>query len=105
MNDIIKLGLQAKLRDLGITWARVRDFQLDKAERRAIATVELDGEIEVVEVRALYKVDANHVVVVEASASRAWIAGALQLALERHGGRFPLPGGMAGTAARFALGG
>ncbi len=100
---IILKAIEAKLNSHGIEWASVRTFHIDREAKRLTAELVLEGEPTAIIASALYLLDADTVHLQSIDADRPWIAGALQLALSRHGGRIPLPPGIQGSVLRMML--
>lgn len=103
MQELIIKAVEAKLAHHGVTWARVRALRIDRDAKLVATELELEGEADAVHASVGYVLEGDTLRIHSVDASRPWIAGALRLALERHGGEFPLPSGFQGGMIRMFL--
>ncbi len=101
--EIIRKAVSAKLASEGIDWAKLDTLKIDKKEKAVHADVSLEGEEHPIAVSARYTLGDAAVQLETFETTRPWITQALRLALKKHGGNIPLPGGMQGTMIRMLL--
>ncbi len=103
IDSVIRKALESRIAAHGLHWLKLRHFELRSAEKSAVVDLDLEGESEPVRVTAGYRVEADAVVVESVECSKKWLTEVLSLALVKHGGRVPLPSGIAGAVARMVL--
>ena len=101
--SILQKAVSSKLSAEGIDWATVDQLDIDKATKTVHATLTLEGEPEPLSASVTYNLGADTVQLLTATASKPWVAKALTLAIQKHGGHIPLPGGMQGSMVRMML--
>lgn len=103
IDSVLRKALEARLSAEGLAWVKLRHLELRSADKSLYVEVDLEGELEPVHATASYRLAYDGVVIEEVVTSRAWLTACARLALEKHGGHFPLPSGLAGTVARVLL--
>ncbi len=103
IDSVIRKALETRIAAQGLTWIKLRHFELRSADKQLVLDLDLDGEPAPVRVTARYRVDADGLTVVSVDTSKKWLTEIAHLALAKHGGKFDLPGGLVGTMARAIL--
>lgn len=103
VESMLRRAIEARLEAEGIWWVRIRELRLDETDRRLHAKVELEGEAFPIEVSAGYRFSEEFVHLEKIETSKSWMTHAAAIGLARHGGRFPLPGGIMGRLLRSLL--
>jgi len=103
IDSVIRKTLEARIAAHGLTWVKLRHFELRSAEKNLILELDLDGEPAPVRVTAHYRVDPDGLTIDSVGTSKNWLTEIAHLALAKHGGKFELPGGLVGTMARAIL--
>ena len=102
-SEIIRKAVSAKLASEGITWANLDTLNIDKKNKAVHADLSLEGEEHPIAVTARYTLGEVDVQLDTFETSRPWVTQALCFALQKHGGKIPLPSGMQGTMVRMLL--
>lgn len=103
IDSVIRKALEARITAQGLTWIKLRHFELRSAEKTLVLDVDLDGEPAPVRITARYHVDPAGLTVESVDTSKKWLTEVALLALAKHGGKIELPGGLVGSMARAIL--
>jgi hypothetical protein len=103
IDAVIRKALEGRIAAFGLDWVKLRHFELRSAAKMLLIDLDLDGEEAPVRVTARYRVDGDSLVIEAVETSKRWMTEVAAVALAKHGGRVPLPGGIAGSVARMIL--
>jgi len=103
IDSVIRKALEARIAAHGLSWVKLRHFELRSADKKLLLEVDLEGEPAPVLVTASYRVDAEGLTIEGVDTSKKWLTEVAHLALAKHGGKIELPGGLVGTMARAIL--
>jgi hypothetical protein len=103
IDAVIRKTLEARIAAHGLTWIRLRHFELRAQDTILVLDLDLDGEPAPVRVTAQYRVDSTALTIESVETSKKWLTEIAHLALAKHGGVIDLPGGLVGTMARAIL--
>ena len=103
IDSVIRKALETRIAAQGLTWVKLRHFELRSAEKTIVLDLDLEGEPAPVRVTARYRVEPAGLTVEAVETSKTWLTEVAHLALAKHGGKFDLPGGLVGSMARAIL--
>ncbi|MGI8604255.1 MAG: hypothetical protein ACR2OZ_14865 [Verrucomicrobiales bacterium] len=103
IDALLRKAIESRIASAGFKWLKVLNFDLRTAEKTATIALQLEGEDAPLSISAQYRLEDNTIIVTSIAASKKWMTEALTYALLKHGGRFPLPGGISGTLAKMVL--
>ena len=103
MSALIRKAVEAKLQSEGVDWASLKEIDIDNESKSASASIELEGESLPVAVSASYALEGDEIHLLAGETSKPWMTKLLAHGLEKHGGRFPLPGGIQAKMLRMFL--
>ncbi|MFN0129996.1 MAG: hypothetical protein ACKV19_25305 [Verrucomicrobiales bacterium] len=103
IDSVIRKALEGRIAAHGLTWIKLRHFELRSTEKLIVLDVDLEGEAAPVRISARYRVDPAGVTVESVETSKKWLTEVAHLALAKHGGTIELPGGLVGSMARAVL--
>jgi hypothetical protein len=103
IDAILRKAIEGRIASAGLDWVKVLHVELRADQKTFTVALQLDGEEIPVSLSTRYRVDDTDVVIESVAASKKWVTEALSYGLLKHGGRFPLPGGISGRIARMFL--
>jgi hypothetical protein len=103
IDSVIRKAIETRIAASGLAWLKVRQFELRSAAKTIVVELDLEGEPLPVHVTAKYRLDGESVVIESAETSKRWLTEIAAIALAKHGGKVPLPAGIAGSLARMIL--
>jgi hypothetical protein len=103
IDAFLRKAIEGRIASAGLDWVKVLHAELRADQKTFTIALQLDGEEVPVSLSAHYRVEDNDVVVESVAASKKWVTEAISYGLLKHGGRFPLPGGIVGRLARMFL--
>jgi hypothetical protein len=103
IDSVIRKALEGRIAASGLSWVKVRQFELRSAAKTVVLDLDLEGEQLPVRVTAKYRLEGESLVIESAETSKKWLTEIAAIALAKHGGKVPLPAGIAGSVARMIL--
>jgi hypothetical protein len=103
IDTVIRKAIETRIAAHGLSWVKLRHFELRSIEKHLVLDLDLEGEPAPVRITARYRVDPDGLVVESVDTSKKWLTEVAHLALTKHGGKIELPGGLVGTMARAIL--
>jgi hypothetical protein len=103
IDSVIRKALESRIAAHGLNWLKLRHFELRSTEKKILLELDLDGELTPLNVHASYRMETDSLVIESIETSKKWMTEVAHLALAKHGGHIPLPGGLVGTMARAIL--
>lgn len=100
LDAIIKKTIQAKLKFMGIDWAKVESVTFSKEDRLVHVSMSLDGEESPVTAMVNYRVEDGELHVASVETNRRWMTEAALLVLQKRGGRIELPAAVGGMVMK-----
>ena len=103
IDAVIRKALEARIAAHGLTWLKLRHFELRSAQKKLLLHLDLEGEEKPVHLTARYRVEGDTLILESVDTSKKWITELASVALAKHGGRIALPAGLVGSLARVIL--
>ena len=103
-NFILQTAIASKINQLGLGWIKLQSLSLNSPQHRLLASVQLAGESQPLNITADYVVRDQCLHLTKLATDRAWMNAALETFVLGKLPSFPLPEGFLGKVASFFLG-